>query len=471
MMKPGRCLILLGAILLLALPAVVSAQPAIPNTTLHVVSAGPIGEVASLADANEIRVVFSEPMVDLGRIPSPVTAPFFHIAPKVVGTFRWSGTTILVFTPDPKRGLPSATTYDVTIDTTARAVSGRALPRAFTFNFTTPTVRLLRPGWYRRGGTIDGPVLVFLRFNQPVRPEEVLAHLVARFQTHAWVAPVMPPDAQARARAVDPRAIDGFNAKVAATTAAASADGPVQLKVATDWDKNRYPPSPDLVVLESVTTVPPESWVRLTLDERLRSPAGLATPGRAQGLTVQAERAFFIDEFACSSGCDPESFNPIKMRRPVKVSDFARAISVADITTAGRERPVAKAKAAKQSRRPDLDTAPDLTLEDAGFDAQPPAKTYAVTLAANLRSADGQTLGYTWAGVVENWHSSAFTSFGDGHGVWESTGGAVLPFYARNLQDVRQWTQRVDPGQLMPLILNLQAHASGNLTGRTRRTR
>ena len=59
---------------------------------------------------------------------------------------------------------------------------------------------------------------------------------------------------------------------------------------------------------------------------------------------------------------------------------------------------------------------------------------------------------------VENWHRSAFTSFGDGHGVWESTGGPVLPFYARNLQDVTQWAQRVDPGQLMPTILNLEAN-------------
>ena len=46
---------------------------------LTVVSAGPSGEVASLAEANEVRVVFSEPMVTLGRIPSPVRAPFFRI--------------------------------------------------------------------------------------------------------------------------------------------------------------------------------------------------------------------------------------------------------------------------------------------------------------------------------------------------------------------------------------------------------
>ncbi|HEX9163700.1 MAG TPA: hypothetical protein VF980_18475, partial [Thermoanaerobaculia bacterium] len=50
--------------------------------TLRIVSAGPVGEVASLAEANEIRVVFSEPMVVLGRIPPVVHAPYFHIQPQ-----------------------------------------------------------------------------------------------------------------------------------------------------------------------------------------------------------------------------------------------------------------------------------------------------------------------------------------------------------------------------------------------------
>ncbi len=455
----NHCRILLTAavVLLLTLSAVASVQ--LPGTsTLRVVSAAPNGEVAGLADANEIRVVFSEPMVELGRIPSPVTAPFFRIQPQVAGTFRWSGTTVLVFTPDPKRPLPLATGYRVTIDTAAKAVSGRALPSAFTFSFTTPTARLLRPAWYRRDGRIDAPILVTLRFNQPVRPEDVAAHLTARFQKHPWSPPAASPEAQAHARAVDPKATDRFNAKVAATAAAASADGPVEFRPAADWNKKIFPPSPDLVVLEAVTPIPPDSWVRLVLDEKLPSPAGPATPGRIQEYTVQAEAAFFADTFRCVVQCDPEAFNPLRLRRPVEVTDVAAATTVADITTPGRDQAVAKAKTATPRRGRDVDSTPSPTLEDAGFDAQPPAKTYAVTLDANLHSADGQTLGYTWVGIVENWHRSAFTSFGNGHGVWENTGGPVLPFYARNLQDVKQWTRRVDPSELMPTLLNLQAN-------------
>src|SRR5205823_3107710 len=95
------------------------------------------------------------------------------------------------------------------------------------------------------------------------------------------------------------------------------------------------------------------------------------------------------------------------------------------------------------------------TFEDLGFDRQTPARTWSLTIDAGLTAADGQTLGYAWTGVVENWHDRAFASFGDGHGVWE-TGGGPLPFYARNFTDVRQWIQSLTVDRLMPTIRDLQ---------------
>ena len=108
-----------------------AAQQSAPLT---VVQSGPTNEIQNLREANEIRIVFSEPMVALGRIPDPVTAPFVSIRPAIAGTFRWSGTTILIFTPDPSRKLPNATQYDVTVDTSAVAVSGRRLATAVPFH-------------------------------------------------------------------------------------------------------------------------------------------------------------------------------------------------------------------------------------------------------------------------------------------------------------------------------------------------
>ncbi len=101
------------------------------------------------------------------------------------------------------------------------------------------------------------------------------------------------------------------------------------------------------------------------------------------------------------------------------------------------------------------DVSPSLTLEDAGYPAQPPATAYVYTLDGGIKSVDGQTLGYTWVGTVDNWHRTAFTSFGDGHGVWESSGGTVLPFYARNLFTVKQWAAPLTTDTFMPAITTL----------------
>ncbi|HEX6972991.1 MAG TPA: Ig-like domain-containing protein, partial [Vicinamibacterales bacterium] len=326
-----RAALALSTLLFTALPVHASQASRAP-AALTVVSTAPAGEIATLAEANEIRIVFSEPMVTLGRIPAVVRAPFFKIAPAVSGTFRWSGPTILIFTPDPKKPLPYATAYEVTIDTTATAVSGRTLARPVSFRFTTPTVKLLSTEWYRRGNNVANDIVVLLRFNQPVRSADVAAHAKAALEPHDWTAPSFSAEEQARLKAADPQALDRFAAKVAATRAVSQATTAVGLRPTTDWDKKRYPVSRDLVVLETTTAVQPESWVQLTVDGTVPSPAGAATPGKDQSFTIQVEPAFFIDGFYCRAECDPDAWNPVRMRREVNVKAFAASLTAVDIT-------------------------------------------------------------------------------------------------------------------------------------------
>ena len=442
----GVCLVALVAV-----PPVAAQTPAGAGRSLSVVSAGPTGEVASLAEANEIRIVFSEPMVSLGRIPSVIRPPYVTITPAIPGAFRWSGTTILIFTPDAKTPLPYATRYDVTVDATAAAVSGRALGEAYTFSFTTPTVKLLRTETYRRGGRADAPFVVLLRFNQPVERADIAAALIARFEPHEWNPPSFSPAVQQRLNTIDSTSVSRFNAKVAATKAVVSSSAPVTLRLTNDWDKKRYPPANTLVALETATRVPSDSWVKLALAATLKSPAGSATPGRSQEYTMKAEPTLFVWGFDCSAHCDPDDRNPLIFHTPVLVSGFAKSLRVTDLTTGnGTQIPTPEQPA--EATRWGRDSSPSLTLEDARYTAQPPATTYLVAVDAGLTSVDGQTLGYTWVGMVENWHRTAFTSFGDGHGVWEASGGSVLPFYSRNLFDVKQWAAPMKTDDLMPTI-------------------
>ena len=427
-----------------------------PAPALRVVSAGPTGEAASAAEVNEVRVVFSEPMVTMGRVPAQVRPPFIHIVPAVAGTFRWSGTTILIFTP--ARRLPLATEYRVTIDADAAAVSGRRLASAFTFAFRTPTARLLRTNWYRPGDHYNAPPLVALNFNQPVNPQDVVEHLSAAFQPHPFMAPTIASDARQRLTDADPAAARALAQKIDAAGRAARASGPVQLRLAANWDKKRFPASRDLVVVELTTPIPPESHVRLQTDGAVPSPEGPAVSGVVQDYVIEAERAFFVDGVHCTAQCDPDAANTVDFRAPVKAATFAAALKADDITNATVPVPQTK-QAPRQRGSYEPDEEEHLTIEDGGFRAQPPASRWLLTLPPTFQAADGQTLGYTWMGIVENWHQRAFTSFGDGHGVWETGGGAQLPFYARNFRNVRQWAAAVDPANLMATVVAQQQNS------------
>jgi uncharacterized protein YfaS (alpha-2-macroglobulin family) len=426
------------------------------QTNLSVVSARPSGETADLGESREITVVFSEPMVALGRIPNPVTAPFFRIQPAVPGTFRWSGTTILIFTPDPKVALPYSTRYTVTVDASATAVSGRRLAAAHTFSFTTPTVKLLATNWYRRGDRFDGPVVLAMRFNQPVRAAELLQRLTARYEAHDWALPTLSAAARARLQATDPAGLQAFDAKLAATNNAANSTERVVVSSTATWDVKRLgAAAPNLVVLQTTTVPPPESHVRLEVPAGMRGAQGNVGTPRAQSYTMELERAFFVVNPDCLAECDPDGWNPLQLRRDALTANVRKSFSVHDITTA-TARPVARKAGAPAPAEGDSGT--HFTLEDLGFDSQKPASTYALRLDPTLQAMDGQTLGYPWVGVVTNWHARAFTSFGDGHGVWESTGGTVLPFYARNFTTVRQWVAKVSPLDLMPTLRALQGN-------------
>ena len=154
--------------------------------------------------------------------------------------------------------------------------------------------------------------------------------------------------------------------------------------------------------------------------------------------------------------CDPDGWNPISLRRGIDIAVVRKALSIRNISNPAPQPIVAPAKAPRPRSEWEYDTPDAISLEDAGYDRQPPDTKYVFRLDSTLQSSDGQTLGYTWVDIVENWRARAFTSFGDGHGVWESSGGAVLPFYARNLQAVTQWAAPLRRDVLMPRILSLQ---------------
>ena len=272
-------------------------------------------------------------------------------------------------------------------------------------------MKLLQTNWYRPGDRFDAAPIVVLHFSQPVKPEDVVAHLKASFESHPFSPPVLPQSALARLRTTDANASQAFTDKVRRVSAVASATGPVAFELAKDWDKKRFKPTLDMVVLRVTTPVPPESWVKIETDGRVASLNGLAVSNRPESYTIQVEHAFFVAGFHCEAACDPDTGNPITFTTAVKAAVFADAVRATDITTAARARHRQAAPRKRESW--EEDQSETLPLADAGLE-HPPATTWFASLPATLAAADGQTLGYPWGGTVENWHQFAFTSFGDG---------------------------------------------------------
>ena len=415
--------------------------------TLKVVSAGPVGETATLAEANEIRAVFSEPMVVLGRIPQPVTAPFFRIEPAVKGTFRWSGTTTLVFTPD--RPLPFATSFQVSIEASAKSVAGNTLDRPYLWSFTTPSLRLQQTFSYRRA---NGAMVIGLAFNQPVAAEKLLPRLTLRTKGHPIEVPAIPPAGAERMKRTDPQGLAAFEAKRAGAVAAAASEGrPVLSFLAAEWNKQRIPDVPNLIVIETKPGIAPDTWIEILVDDpivRSERPGR----GRAQSYVVEVPPTFFAAGMSCIAKCDPEQSNMLRFRSGpgVRFDEAIRAVSVADVTEA-KEVPLVPKKVSRRWDYP----ASGYGLDELGYTLSP-APRYAVRVDPSLQADDGQKLGYPFVAVFDNWHKSAFVSFGSGHGVWESDGGSILPFHARNFRSVKQWVVPLTVEQLMPAMRRLR---------------
>ena len=83
--------------------------------------------------------------------------------------------------------------------------------------------------------------------------------------------------------------------------------------MATEWQRTRFLPGPDLVVFELATRVPPESVVRVVVDEHVPSPAGPEHPPRPQGYALHVEPAFFVKGVQCETACDPDGANSISL--------------------------------------------------------------------------------------------------------------------------------------------------------------
>lgn len=421
---------------------------------LTVQSASPSGEVTQAADANELRIVFSEPMVALGGVVTEAPA-WLSIEPAVRASYYWSGTRTLIVSADPDNPLPLATRFVVRVAGTARSIAGRAIASPYSFNFTTPTIRLSGAEWYRPNGQAGANMVMALRFNQPVRPADVLAHLTVSYSPHTWTRPQMSERARERLRREDSDGLARFDAKVARTAEVVASSARIPVRLASTWDEARFPQSPNLVIVETAEPPATDGWLSIATDSSLPSPAGPAL-GPAQQTTIRLEPTFFVADVNCTTGCAP-GYSSIGFRRGVQIKELTSRITIAE-SAAGR--PEAQLKPGEPSV-----TAPNLSggssnipMAWIGFTNQPPASTRVMKVDGRLTAADGQVLGYPWLEVVDMLHAVPYAEWGGW--VWESQNGTTVPVMARNVLRMSTWMQPVALDNLPTRLMWLRTNSS-----------
>ena len=148
----------------------------------------------------------------------------------------------------------------------------------------------------------------------------------------------------------------------------------------------------------------------------------------------------------------------------MRVTDFAAAVTVSDVTGGTPARPVAKPAAPRPRGEYALEEGRYLSLEDAGYGAQPPARTYVVTVderPPERRRPDARLhVGRHRARTGINARSRAsatVTASG------KPAAAPLLPFYARNFVNVTAVGRAgCTRASLMPTLMRPAARIRGD---------
>lgn len=415
-------------------------------TPLRIVSASPTGELTTIDDAGQVRIVFSEPMVSLGEQPLSVAPEWLTITPAVSGAFYWSGTTTLVFSPAPSQPFPFATQFTIRIAPSATSVRGARLAAPFVHTFSTPTPVLLDVKWRRKSARFDDPVVLELAFNQPMNAETLLPHLTVSLRPHGWTPPALTAAARRVWARTEPAGLAAFDAKVARVREVTMRSDRLELRPSTAKPSREPLINPERIVMLETTTAPPTNvLLDLAIDGSLPGVQGPSVH-RAQATVLALDPAFFVVGPQCQSLCDPGQQSTLAFAVAVEATAVAKALSLSDVTTPSRPQRLYPAPNAAV-----LDFDYQITsLQFLGYDFPPPLSTWQLHVSSDLRSTDGQTLGYAWVGRIETGLDGP--ALGIGGSVWESSAGPSVPLTTRNVTSLRQKLGPVASSELVPRL-------------------
>ena len=71
-------------------------------------------------------------------------------------------------------------------------------------------------------------------------------------------------------------------------------------------------------MLETKDVPPPESWILVEVPAGMPGVQGRVTTPRVQTYTMEMEPTLFVDGPSCPAECDPDRWNPLRLRREAR---------------------------------------------------------------------------------------------------------------------------------------------------------
>lgn len=350
--------------------------------------------------APHVSVTFSQPMIAVQSQDDASKNVPVVLDPQPPGHWRWLGTKTVLFDPDVR--MPMATAYTATIAQDTTSALGVSLGEPVSFSFQTPTVQV--KNHYPSGSSNRTDTLVVLTFDQRVDDEKIAEFV--RLDGGADVSLRLATDAEI-----------------------AADKGITWLVENTEEDR--------IVVLKPSAALDPATSYRITLKEGAPSAEGPLLTERDQTDSFRTYDRLRVDDSGCwedAGSCNPDGQLWIRTNNALDEETAAEHIRVEPAF-------------------------PGMMVDVSGSwigirGALPPRSQVKVTFDAKLGDAFGQQLGKDWSRTFKIGPARPLLMGpGKEQVVLDPVGPAILPLYARNLDQIDLEIYRITEENLGALAL------------------
>lgn len=441
---------------------------------LHLVLASPKGQLRLVTKSTELRWVFDRPIIALSTIDQRTPATeggtqttlgalanadpkkYVQIEPAIEGSFRWSSTRVLVFTPAKK--LPLSTHFEVKLSGVT-ALDGTTLGAPVDSSFDTPRVNCAQYGtdtaWNR--GRASGAVLVTC--DQEVDGADLAAHTTFAVQSQVDDLELYQPSADdlAAMRSADPKGAALLEARLAELASTAVSERLAKLTksgpcpdrgkrtITCHWLSLGATAGADAGA-SSVNSadLPLDADVQLRFSDGIASKAGKLTSLFIQPISVGTPTAL-LASIDCTKECDPEGGPNLSLRSEVSNKNLDGKISLTAIDATGN--PGTRTTYRYKS---DDDSALSLDWADSV-----PGGTYRLELDPTITDINGRQLGYRYLATISFGHRSAYVQLPSGEFISaQSSRSLTIP--VRNVTAIDQVIRELTVENLQQTLLDAQ---------------